>query len=395
MRNIPFYIARRYFFSSANTNAVNIITSIAVIAILVATAALFVILSVFSGLETMNLKFYSNVNPEIKISPAKGKVLPAIEEVEKQLKNNANVVSFAKVIEEKVYIQHKDFEDIAYLKSVDEQFLKNSRIDTAVFAGRVFHYDAAPKEIIASEGIASRLQLFVDGQIPVKLIMPKPGTNILKREEDAFVSLETYNAGVFFWNDQYDKYIFGPLAVGQTLLNLSPEDAYAIEVKTKGTKDLSYYKKTLAESLGSAYLVQTRKDLDSAFLKVMNIENLIIYLIFTLVIIIACFNLAGTIIIIILDKKEEIKTMFSFGLTRSGVRLIFFYTGLIITAIAMVIGLIIATILGYIQIHYPLVYAGPLIPFPFEFALKNYLIVMLTVMGIGSFVSWLMARQVK
>lgn len=395
MRNIPFYIARRYFFSKTNTNAVNIITSIAVIAILVATAALFVILSVFSGLETMNLKFYSNVNPELKISPAQGKVLPQIQELEKQLKADPNIVSYAKVIEEKMYIQHKEFEDIAYLKSVDVNFTQTSRIDTAVFAGRVFNAFANPKEIIASEGIASRLQLFVDGQIPVKLIMPKPGTNLLKREDDAFVSMETYNTGVFFLNDQYDKHIFGPLSIGQTLLNLSPNDAYAIEIKTDGKQNLESLKKNYQKTLGETYKIQTRKDLDAAFLKVMNVENLIIYLIFTLVIIIACFNLAGTIIIIILDKKEEIKTMYSFGLMKNNVRRIFFFTGMIITATAMIIGLIVASILGVIQINFPLVYAGPMIPFPFEFTLKNYLIVMLTVLGIGGFVSWLMSRQVK
>ena len=121
MRNISFYIAKRYFFSSANTNAVNIITFIAVGAILVATAALFVILSVFTGLEKMNLKFYSNVNPEIKVSPAKGKVLSDIPKLEDLLKKNDYIKSYSKVIEEKIYIDYNGMQDIAYLKGVDEK----------------------------------------------------------------------------------------------------------------------------------------------------------------------------------------------------------------------------------------------------------------------------------
>lgn len=127
----------------------------------------------------------------------------------------------------------------------------------------------------------------------------------------------------------------------------------------------------------------------------MNMENLIIYLIFTLVIIIACFNLAGTIIIIILDKTKEIQTMYSFGLSRRDIRRIFAYTGLIITAVAMVTGLLIATVLGLLQINFGLVMASATIPFPFEFSIINFVIVIATVLGIGGFVSWLMSKQVK
>ena len=136
MKNIPFYIAKRYFFSKANTNAVNILTTIAVIAIMVATAALFVILSVFTGLEKMNLRFYSDVNPELKISPANGKILPHLSDVENTIKETKNIVAYSKVIEEKVYVQYNSFEDIAYLKSVDQNFLKVTKVDTAIIAGK-------------------------------------------------------------------------------------------------------------------------------------------------------------------------------------------------------------------------------------------------------------------
>lgn len=394
MRNISFYIAKRYFFSSTNTNAVNIITSIAVGAILVATAALFVILSVFTGLEKMNLKFYSNVNPEIKISPAKGKVLTDITHLEDQLKKNNLVKSYSKVIEEKIYIDYNGMQDIAYLKGVDDKFTTVTRLDTVVYGGEYLNFEYNDNFIV-SNGIAQRLQLYIDPINPATLMMPKAGTGIIKQESDAFTKAEAYSNGIFVLNEQYDKHIFAPIGLAQELLQLDSISAYAIEVKTNGNKDLNSVKSNLRKQLGDSYKVETRQDLDSAFLKVMNMENLIIYLIFTLVIIIACFNLAGTIIIIILDKTKEIQTMYSFGLSRTDIRRIFAYTGLIITTVAMVTGLLIATVLGLLQINFGLVMASATIPFPFEFSIINFIIVIATVFGIGGFVSWLISRQVK
>ena len=395
MRNISFYIAKRHIFSSANTNAVNIITAIAVVAIMVATAALFVILSVFSGLEEMNLKFYSNVNPEIKITPAKGKILPDIKSVKQKLDKNEQIVDYSKVIEEKIYIDYNGMQDIAYLKAIDKNFTKVTRLDTVIYGGEFIDFDFNDNFIV-SNGIAQRLQLYIDPINPATLMMPKAGTGLIKQESDAFTKADAYNIGIFILNEQYDKHIFAPLGLAQNLLQLDSTAAYAIEIKTKGNKtNFNAIKRDLQQQLGDQYKVQTRQDLDSAFLKVMNIENSIIYLIFTLVIIIACFNLAGTIIIIILDKTKEIQTMYSFGLSRVQIRNIFAFTGLIITLIAMVMGLLIASVLGLIQINFGLIMASASIPFPFQFSIFNYFIVIATVMGIGCFVSWLMAKQVK
>ena len=394
MKNISLYVAKRYIFSKTNTNAVNIITFIAVGAILVATSALFIILSVFSGLEKMNLKYYSNVNPEIKISPAKGKVLDNTTFIVDVLKQQKDVKAFSKVIEEKVYIDYRGKQDIAYLKGVDENFTKVTRLDTVIYGGQYLDFNR-DDNFIVSNGIAERLQLYIDPITPADLMMPKSGTGLIMQESDAFTQKDAYSVGVFMLNDQYDKYIFTTLNLAQELLQLKENQSYSVEVKTTGKKSLNEVKNELKKALGSQYKIETRQDLDSAFLKVMNMENLISYLIFTLVIIIACFNLAGTIIVIILDKTKEIQTMKSFGLTRQNIRNIFFFTGLIITSIAMFTGLLIASVIGLLQINFGLVMASETIPFPFLFSIKNFITVILTVLGLGAFVSWLMSRQVK
>ena len=394
MKNISLYIAKRYIFSKTNTNAVNIITSIAVGAILVATCALFIILSVFSGLEKMNLKYYSNVNPEIKISPAKGKILDSATFVINQLQKNQDIKAFSKIIEEKVYIDYRGKQDIAYLKGIDENFTKVTRLDTVVYGGQYLDFKR-DDNFIVSAGIAERLQLYVDPITPADLMMPKAGTGLIKQESDAFTQKNAYSVGVFLLNEQYDKHIFTTLQLAQELLQLKQNQIYSIEVKTTGKKSLSDVKNSLNKSLGDHYKVETRQDLDSAFLKVMNMENLISYLIFTLVIIIACFNLAGTIIILILDKTKEIQTMYSFGLSRREIRNIFFYTGFIITFIAMFTGLLIASVIGLLQLNFGLVMASATIPFPFLFSIQNFITVISTVLGLGSFVSWIVSRQVK
>lgn len=381
-----------FLLSKRKITGVNIITSIAVFAITIATAALFIILSVFSGLEKMNLQFFSSVNPDIKISAAKGKIIPNIDQITDKLNRNSQVAAFAKVIEEKVSIEFGDKQDIAYIKGIDKNYNKVVRIDTAVLHGDYFKFDT-PYEIIASDGVARRLQMYIDSRHSARLRMPKPGKGLITSESEAFTSAVASPIGVSFINEQYDKYIFSPLELTQQLLLLPSTSAYSIEVKLKPNASGNAVKAQLQKELGNSVIVQTRQDIDATFIKVMNVENLIIYLIFTLVIIIASFNLAGAIIIIIIDKKTQIKTMWSFGMPLAHIKRIFFQTGLLITVSSIIIGLLLASTIGYLQNQFSLVMANAVVPFPFEFTVANYLIVILTVLVIGGGVSYMVSRK--
>src|SRR5690606_21931915 len=150
-----------FVFSKRKITGVNIITSIAVFAITIATCALFIILSVFSGLEKMNIQFFSNVNPDLKVSPSKGKVLENIDEITQKLQKNPDIVSFSKVIEEKVSIEFDDKQDIDYIKGIDANYKNVVRIDTTVVHGSYFDFES-DFEIIASDGVARRLQMYID-----------------------------------------------------------------------------------------------------------------------------------------------------------------------------------------------------------------------------------------
>lgn len=378
--------------SKRKITGVNIITSIAVFAITIATTALFIILSVFSGLEKMNLQFMDNVSPDLKISPREGKLLPDLEQTIQKLNSDDRIDAWAKTIEEKVSIEFDDKQDIAYIKGIDENYKKVIKIDTTIVYGDYFEFDT-PYEILASDGVARRLQLYIDYQNPSRLRMPKPGTGLINTEEEAFNTAVANPIGVFFINDQFDKYIFSPIGLTQILLQLPENSAYSIEIKLKPQVQPNLIKTDLQKQLGDRVLVETREDIDATFRKVMNVENLIIYLIFTLVIIIASFNLAGAIIIIIIDKKNQIKTMWSFGMQLSQIKQIFFKTGYLITLFSILFGLSLGTIIGLLQNSFHLVMANPFVAFPFEFTVFNYIIVSLTVLVIGGIVSWLVSRR--
>ncbi|MBA5628366.1 ABC transporter permease [Moheibacter lacus] len=381
-----------YIFSKRKITGVNIITSIAVFAITIATCALFVILSVFSGLEKMNIQFFSNVNPDLKISPSKGKTLTDLEVITAKLDKKPQVLSYSKVIEEKVSVEFENKQDIAYIKGIDKNYTNVVKVDTCIVHGSFLSFEN-PNEILASDGIARRLQMYIDHQHASLLRMPKPGTGLISSENEAFNTALANPVGIFIINDQYDKYIYSPLELTQNLLELPPNSAYSIEIKLQPGLNLNTAKSALQNDLGNSVLVQTRQDLDSTFLKVMNVENLIIYLIFTLVIIIATFNLAGAIIIIILDKKTQIKTMWSFGMRLSQIKRIFFQTGLLITVFSILFGLGLGSALGILQNQFHLVMANAFVAFPFEFTLTNYFTVILTVFCIGGFVSWMVSRK--
>ncbi|SMC61675.1 lipoprotein-releasing system permease protein [Moheibacter sediminis] len=381
-----------FVFAKRKITGVNIITSIAVFAITIATCALFIILSVFSGLEKMNIQFFSNVNPDLKISPAKGKTIPNLDEMIQKLESNPQIVAYSKVIEEKVSIEYEDKQDIAYIKGIDENYTNVVRIDTTVVGGSYLDF-STPNQILTSDGVARRLQMYTDLRYGAKLSMPKPGTGLITNADEAFNSAVATSVGVVFINDQYDKYIFSPIELTQNLLQLPKNSAYSLEIKAKPNTSLNSLKKTLQSNLGNSVVVQTRQDLDATFIKVMNVENLIIYLIFTLVSTIASFNLAGAIIIIIIDKKKQIKSMWSFGMPKEHIKRIFFQTGLLITVSSILFGLVLGSIIGILQQQFGLVMANPFVAFPFEFTVSNFLVVILTVLAIGGGVSYLVSRK--
>ena len=394
MRNTPLYIATRYLLSKKGSTAVTFITWLAALAMMVAVTAMFIIISVFSGLEDLNRDLIANLHADITVKSNEGKTLPDIDKATKILSENTEIAHYSKVIEERVYINFRENGDIANLRGVDSAYIFVNPIDKNIFYGSYpsFKYS---NEVLLENKLDNRLAIPVgESSEFASLMMPKPGTGIISKEEDIFNKREIFVSGVFPGNDQLDNTVISPIELTRELLDLPKKSAYTIVIKLKNPDLTDTVKNQLQEKLGNKYLVTTKAEENAAFWKMINTEKLFIYLIFSLVIFITTFNLAGAIIILQLDKKEQAKSLISLGMNLKSLRNIYFYTGLLIVFFGIVSGLFLGTAISYFQITTGLFKAGAgsELAFPVRIRLINYFVVGATAAVFGFLVSWIFSK---
>lgn len=394
MRNTPIYIATRYLLAKKGSTAVTFITWLAALAMMVAVTAMFIIISVFSGLEDLNRDLIANLHADITLKSKEGKTLPSIDKATKILGENTGIAHFSKVIEERVYINFRENGDIANLRGVDSAYVFVNPIDKNIFYGSYpsFKYS---NEVLLENKLDNRLGIPVgESSDFANLMMPKPGTGMISRQEDIFNKREIFVSGVFPGNDQLDNTIISPIELTRELLDLPKNSAYQIVIKLKNPENTNAVKADLQEKLGNKYDVKTKSEENAAFWKMINTEKLFIYLIFSLVIFITTFNLAGAIIILQLDKKEQAKSLISLGMNLKSLRNIYFFTGLLIVFFGIVSGLVLGTAISYFQITtgFFKAGAGTELAFPVRIRLINYLIVGATAAVFGFLVSWIFSK---
>lgn len=380
--NFPFYIAKRYSVSFSKSTAINIITAIASLSIIVSTMALFVVLSGFSGLRELSLSFTNQIDPEMKIIPTTGKSITVTPTIKQQLAKSNLFTAYSEVIEERVLFSFNDKQQVAYIKGVDSNFVRVTDIEKKLYTGQWIQPNTY--QAVAGYGIAEKLSMgLYDYESNLEAIAPKPGKgNIDSRE--AFIQETLFPVGIYTLSEDLDqKYIFTDLQVTQQLLNFAPNQVSAIEFKLKpGTsegKAITFLNTVFKNTIQ----VKNRAQLNESLYKMLNTENLAVYLIFTLVIIVALFNLIGALIMMIFEKRFNLKTLFNLGVEVKNLRLIFLYQGLLITVIGCVIGLILGIGLVVLQQQTHLVMINESIPYPTKFELTNIIIVILTVISLG------------
>ena len=395
MKNIAFYIASRYLLAKKGSTAVTFITWLAVGAMTVAVAAMFVIISVFSGLEELNKDLISNLHADLTIKSATGKTIKNLDKITAALKNNTEISSFSRIIEEKVYISYNGKGDIAYLRGVDSAYVQVNPINKDVFYGTYPSFEYS-NEVLMENSLDNRLSLPVASSGNYATIfMPKPGTGIISKEEDIYNKKDILVTGVFPGKDQLNNYIISPIELTEELLDLPKKSAYQIVIKLKNPENTDLVKSKLLSSFGKIIEIKTKEEENAAFWKMINTEKLFIYLIFALVIFITTFNLAGAIIILQLDKKEQARSLISLGFPLSHLRKTYFYTGVLIVVSGIITGLILGTALCYFQLYTEFFRANEALPFPVKIVGKNYLIVALTASVFGFTISWFFSKISK
>ena len=393
--NFPFYIARRYLFSKSSSNAINIITVIAAIGVFAGAFSLFIVLSGFTGLKEFSLSFSNQFDPDLKVLPEQGKSLTLSAEEKAKLAEIEGVELFSEVIEERVFLDFKSKNKMAHIKGVDEKYLQVNQMDSAIVFGTWFAEMEA--QVVIGSGISHDLSLgpFVYTDL-LEIYVPRPGTGQITDPRDAFTEKKVVVSGVYNINEELDdKYVFSSLEFARELLSLEENQVTALEVKLAAGADPETVKEQIRQVMTTPIEIKNRAQLNDALYKMLNTENLAVYLIFTLVLIIALFNVVGSIIMVVLDKRENIKTLYSLGATPVQIRNIFFAQGVFMTLLGGSIGLLCAVILVYLQLEYSLVMITPTLPYPVAITWQNMLVVILTISTLGIIASFIAASRIK
>ena len=392
--NFPFYIAKRYLLSKSANNAINFITIIAAVGIIIGSAALFIVLSGFAGLKDFTLEFSSYVDPNLKISPSQGKSFVLSQAEFDQISKIEGVVSYSKVIEERVLINFDDKNEAIMLKGVDEKYPEKT-IDSILTRGNWFDNDSF--EIVAGWGVSNNLSFgILDFAKTIKIYVPKPGQGQITSIKSAFNSISAVNVGVFQINENLDNsYVYTNLNTAKLLLNYSNDQISALEIILMDDDLSDDVKEQLLSILGDKVIIKNRAQLNDALYKMLNTEYLAVYLIFTLILIIALFNVIGSIIMMILDKKKNLNTLYNIGVTVKDIRKIFFFQGSLMSILGGIIGVSLGFILIVLQQSFNLVMITPSLPYPVSIKTVNVIIVVLTISILGIVASKIASARIS
>jgi lipoprotein-releasing system permease protein len=391
--NFSLYIAKRYLFSKSKNNAINIITGIASVGIIVGTMALFVVLSVFSGLRDFSLSFSNDFDADLKVIPHVGKSFFISSKQENQLKNLKDIASFSKVVEERVLFFFDGKEQVTYLKGVDANFTKTNILSqNNIFNGQWLKPNTY--QVVIGYGISQKLSLgLFDFNNPFEVYVPRKGKAVIESEADAFNKTTLIPVGIYAISEDLDsKYVFCDLALAQQLLEFQSNQVSGIEIKLKPNVDETNVIEKLNAIFQNKAEIKNRAQQNATLYKMLNTENIAVYLIFTLVIIIALFNLIGALIMMVLDKKSNLKTLFNLGSEIEDLKKIFLLQGTLLSIIGGIIGLGLGIIVVIIQQQYKLIMITESLAYPVVFTFQNVLIVFGTIVVLG-FISSLIASS--
>mgnify|MGYP003664983971 FL=1 len=381
--SFPYYIAKRYLFSKTSNNAINIITLIASFGVIVGSLALFIILSGFSGLKTFSYSLLDVSDPDIEITSTKGKSFFITEDLQSKLTSNASIKETTKIIEERVFLEYNEKTEIAFIKGVEDNYTNISKIDSSLSQGSWLQEEYNNTAVIG-RGISNKLSLGVlNYGVPLKIMIPKPGKGFID-PRNPFYKIETQIVGIYLGTEEFEgKYVFTSIEEARGLLRYKKNQVSAIELRVNNAEDSDDVAKDLRNILGPEFKVQTKEQLNEVYYKVINTENFVSYLIFTLIVIIALFNVIGAIIMMIIDKKQNLKTLFSLGATIKEIKKIFILQGFLLTFFGMFVGLVLGIILVFLQKKFELFMIVPNLAYPVEFKFMNLLIVFCTITVLG------------
>lgn len=393
--NFPFYVARRYLISKKSHNAINVISGVSVCGISLATLALVCTLSVFNGFQDLVATMFTAFDPELKISSVNGKVFDSQDERIQSLRQMSEIEVFSQSLEDNAMVQYKGRQTMVVIKGVEDNFSQLTAIDSILYGrGKLVLHDEVVDYAIPGIELVSVLGTGIRFLDPLQVYAPKRGVKInVANPVSSFQMDYLHSSGLVFAVNQqkYDaSYILTSLAFARKLFQYDTEVS-SIELKLKPDTDVDAVKACIKKILGDEYLVCNRYEQQKDTFRIMEVEKLISYLFLTFILLIACFNVIGSLSILIIDKRDDVITLRNLGANNRMISRIFLFEGFLISFLGALVGVVLGVSLCLIQQEFGIIplgtgdMAGAFVvdAYPVSVHLSDVLLVLVTVVFIS------------
>ncbi|ADV42916.1 FtsX-like permease family protein [Bacteroides helcogenes] len=395
--NLPFYIARRYLFSKKKHNAINIISGISVCGVALATLALVCTLSVFNGFQDMVAGFFTAFDPELKITVREGKVFEPNSAAFRQVRSFSEIAVWTETLEENAMVQYKDRQTMAVVKGVDDNFEQLTSIDSLLYGtGKFILHDADVDYGILGVELISELGTGIQFVDPLQVYAPKRNVRVNMANPSASFNRDyLFSPGaVFVVNQQkYDaRYILTSIGFARRLFDYDTEVS-AVELKLKPGADITSVRNRITRILGDGFLVQNRYEQQADVFRIMEIEKFISYLFLTFILAISCFNVIGSLSMLILDKREDVDTLRNLGADDKLIARIFLFEGRLISICGALAGIFFGLLLCFLQQRFGIISLGGsgsfvVDSYPVSVHFTDVLLIFITVIAVGFLSVW-------
>lgn len=396
--NLPFYIARRYLFSKKKHNAINIISGISVCGVALATLALVCTLSVFNGFQDMVAGFFTAFDPELKITIREGKVFEPRGAAFQEVRSLPEIGVWTETLEENAMVQYKDRQAMAIIKGVEDNFEELTSIDSLLYgAGEFILHDSIVDYGVLGVELISELGTGLQFVDPLQVYAPKRNVRVNMANPSASFNRDyLFSPGVVFVVNQqkYDaRYILTSLSFARNLFNYDTEVS-AVELKLKPGADVTAVQRKITRILGDEFVVLDRYEQQADVFRIMEIEKFISYLFLTFILAIACFNVIGSLSMLILDKREDVETLRNLGADDRLIARIFLFEGRLISLFGALSGIVLGLLLCYIQQRFGIISLGGgngsfiVDAYPVSVHVTDVVLIFITVITVGFLSVW-------
>ncbi len=394
--NTSLYIARRYLFSKKSINAINFISGISMLGVFVGSAALITILSVFNGFETLVLSMYNTFSPELRIEPSKGKTFDPGTEVFLRLQKNPGLLNYTEVLQEKALLRYGKGQFIGVVKGVSAGFQQGKNLDSTVLEGSFTLRDENDDYAVIGSAVQRYLSVNVKDPLrSLEIYSPRKGAQNSMNPAEEFNIASITPAGVIQAQQELDNLVMVPLQFARDLLNEETQISF-IELNFKTGVPVEKFQRQISRDLGKNFIVKNRGQQNELLYKILYTEKLAIFLILTFVLVIAIFNIIGSLTMLVIDKRKDIAILSSLGANRTLIRGIFFAEGMMISMLGCVAGLLAGYLFCIFQQKYGFIKMGDfnLITDSYPITLKwlDFVMVLGTVLTVSIIASFISSR---